>query len=96
MAGLTFKNGDVIGGRYEVHGVLGKGGFGEVYFAYDRAGRRACALKTIGSEYLADAQSKLAFKKEASFWVNLDEHPFILAARWVEECLEECLWKWTT
>jgi len=85
MAPLTFKKGDVIGFRFEVHDILGKGGFGEVYLVYDRAANAAFALKTIGSEYLADAESQKAFKKEALLWVNLDEHPFILTARWVDE-----------
>lgn len=34
---------------------------------------------------LADATAREAFKKEALLWVNLEEHPFILAARWVTE-----------
>ena len=68
-----------------MHDILGKGGFGEVYLVYDLTVREVYALKTIGSEYLADPTSKQAFKKEALLWVNLDEHPFIVAARWVDE-----------
>src|ERR1035438_2759054 len=80
-----YKKGDVIGGRYEVHGALGKGGFGVVYLAYNRDTGEVCALKTFRDELLADAAAREAFKKEALLWVNLEEHPFILAARWVQE-----------
>ncbi len=82
---LMFKKGDVIGSRYELHSALGRGGFGEVYLAYDRSAQRACALKTIRTEFLADVASKQTFKKEALLWVGLDEHAFIVTARWVEE-----------
>ena len=81
----TFRKGDVIGSRYELHSLLGRGGFGEVYLAYDFYTQRACALKTIRTEILTDIASKQAFKREALLWVNLEEHPFIVAARWVDE-----------
>ena len=84
-AAELYKKGDVIGGKYEIHGTLGKGGFGIVYLAYDRATKEVCALKTFRDELLADAAAREAFKKEALLWVKLEEHPFILAARWVTE-----------
>jgi len=84
-AAELYKKGDVIGGKYEIHGTLGKGGFGVVYLAYSRETKQVCALKTFRDELLADAGAREAFKKEALLWVNLEEHPFILAARWVEE-----------
>jgi tetratricopeptide (TPR) repeat protein len=84
-AAELYKKGDVIGGKYEIHGTLGKGGFGVVYLAYSRETRQVCALKTFRDELLADAVAHEAFKKEALLWVNLEAHPFILAARWVEE-----------
>ena len=84
-AGELYKKGDVIGGKYEIHGTLGKGGFGVVYLAYDRRTEEVCALKTFRDELLGDAAAREAFKREALLWVNLERHPFILAARWVEE-----------
>ncbi|HEV2313697.1 MAG TPA: tetratricopeptide repeat protein [Candidatus Acidoferrales bacterium] len=83
----TFKKGDLIGGEYVIYKFLGKGGFGEVYLAYDiRAGSLSFrALKTIRTDLLADAVSREAFKREALLWVNLEEHPFILVARHVFE-----------
>jgi tetratricopeptide (TPR) repeat protein len=79
-----YKKGDVIGGKYEVQGRLGKGGLGVVYLVYVRDGGKVCALKTFRDELLADPVAREAFKKECLLWVKLEEHPFILAARWVE------------
>jgi tetratricopeptide (TPR) repeat protein len=80
-----YKKGDVIGGKYEIRGTLGKGGFGVVYLAYDRDTNEPCALKTFRDELLADAAAREAFKKEALLWVNLERYPFILTALWVAE-----------
>ena len=81
----TFKRGDVIGGTYEIHRLVGKGGFGEVYLARERESGIPCALKTIRTELLVDAASRDAFKREALLWANLELHPFILIARLVHE-----------
>lgn len=84
-AAELYKKGDVIRGKYEIRGILGKGGFGVVYLVYDHKLGEVCALKTFRDELLADAAAREAFKKEALLWVNLEDHPFILAARWVAE-----------
>jgi tetratricopeptide (TPR) repeat protein len=81
----AFKKGDVIGGKYTIHKLVGRGGFGEVYLAHYSDGQLLCALKTIRSDLLADPASREAFKKEALLWVNLEEHPFIVAAVVVDE-----------
>jgi tetratricopeptide (TPR) repeat protein len=81
----TYKMGDIIGGKYEVGAMLGSGGFGEVYLVYDRRTLGLGALKTFRQKFLADAKVRENFKREALLWVNLEEHPFILAARCVEE-----------
>jgi serine/threonine protein kinase len=80
-----YKKGDVISWNYEVHGTLGKGGFGVVILVYDREMGALCALKTFRDEFLNDAGAREAFKKEALLWVGLEQHPFILAAQWVVE-----------
>jgi serine/threonine protein kinase len=80
-----YKKGDIIGGKYEVHDILGKGGFGVVYLVFNRESAEVSALKTFRDELLADAAAREAFKKEALLWVGLGYHPFILTARWVEE-----------
>ena len=88
VAPVEWKSGDVIGGKYEVKRVLGKGGFGVVYLVYDLLYNQFCALKTFRNELLADVKAREAFKKEALLWVNLDEHPFVIRARWVNEFSE--------
>jgi hypothetical protein len=80
-----YEKGDLIGGKYYVHGVLGAGGFGVVFLVSPRGTNQVGALKTFRDEFLANAATQEAFKREALLWVNLEEHPFILPARWVEE-----------
>ena len=79
-----YKKGDVIGGKYLVHGTLGMGGFGVVLLASERDTNELFALKTFRDEFLADERTRDAFRHEALLWINLEAHPFILAARWVE------------
>lgn len=81
----AYRKGNVIGGNYEVHSLLGRGGFGEVYLVYSRHLREALALKTFRQTFSADSEVKENIKREALLWVNLEEHPFILEARLVEE-----------
>ena len=80
-----YKKGDLIGGEFEVVGNLGKGGFGLVYRARHCETGAEFALKTFRDEFLDDSKARDAFKKEALLWVNLENHPFILAATVVLE-----------
>jgi tetratricopeptide (TPR) repeat protein len=84
-ADVFYKKGDLIGGEYEVRGTLGKGGFGHVYLVRHCRLGVVYALKTFRDEFLDDPNAREAFKKEALLWVNLEDHPFILAARVVLE-----------
>src|ERR1035438_1958297 len=80
-----YKKGDVIDGKYEIRDTLGKGGYGIVYLVYDHESEELVAFKTFRDELLANPKARSAFKKESLLWVNLEEHPHILAARWVFE-----------
>lgn len=80
-----FKKGDVIGGTFEVLRKLGEGGFGVVYLVRHRESGELFALKTFRDEFLTDSATREAFKKEALLWTNLQDHPCIVAARWVQE-----------
>jgi serine/threonine protein kinase len=80
-----FGPGDVIGNKYEVHSVLGQGGFGTVYLVYNRENGDVAALKTFRDDYLADSEARARFRKEAEIWIGLDRHPNIVRATWVEE-----------
>lgn len=42
----SFTEGDVLGGVYEIRGIIGRGGMGQVYDAWDRALQRRVAVKT--------------------------------------------------
>jgi serine/threonine protein kinase/predicted TPR repeat methyltransferase len=83
-AAPTFKKGDLIGGEYEICNLLGIGGFGEVYMVYDRITESFCAFKTIRPDKFTDDTFYEAFKREALLWVKLEQHPFVVGARTVE------------
>ena len=84
-ADTTYQPGDVIGQKYEVHSVLGMGGFGVVYLVYDRQLALAVALKTFRDEFLTDKKIRELFQKEASVLVELERHPNLVRAYHVEE-----------
>jgi serine/threonine protein kinase len=83
--GAAYKKDDLIGASYRVLGVLGLGGFSVVYLVYSRDARSVYALKTLRDEYLEDAETREQFRKEAKLWVELERHPFIVRAHFIEE-----------
>jgi len=80
-----FKKGDLIGQKYEVYDVLGIGGFGVVYLVYSHETKEVYALKTFRDEYLEDIKIKERFRKEAQIWIDLEHHPYLVRAYFVEE-----------
>jgi len=64
-------------GRYEVTGLLGRGGMAAVYRALDTALRREIALKILYPHYLHDDAQIERFKREAIVAAGLD-HPNIV------------------
>ena len=63
-------------GPYEVRGLIGAGGMGEVYRAYDSRLGRDVALKTLPALFVADAERVARFEREARLLATLN-HPNI-------------------
>ncbi len=66
--------GRTINGRYEVTRVIGEGGMGVVYEAYDRQVDRNVAIKLVRSESLADRKFITRFRREMEVTTQL-RHP---------------------
>lgn len=81
----VYKKGDMIGGAYEVFGVLGLGGFSVVYLVYSHESEAVYALKTLRDEFLSDKDTREQFRKEAKVWVDLERHPFVVRANFIDE-----------
>jgi serine/threonine protein kinase len=71
-------------GVYEVLGLLGAGGMGEVYRARDTKLRREVALKVLPEAFAADPERRARFTREAQVLATLN-HPHIAAIYGVEE-----------
>lgn len=69
------SKGDKIA-QYEIQGLLGQGGMGQVYLAIDNNLRRKVALKFLPEEMQDDTEKRLRFVQEARSAAALD-HPFI-------------------
>ena len=64
-------------GRYRIEKVLGKGGFGLVYLAYDEQLDRPVAVKVPHAEVISQRENAEAYLAEARTVANLD-HPNIV------------------
>src|SRR5947209_3919783 len=71
-------------GRYELRDVLGQGGFGTVYRAWDPSLRRPVALKLLASHLAADPTIRRKFLGEAQALAGL-RHPNIVIVHDVGE-----------
>ncbi|MFI6045355.1 protein kinase [Nocardia sp. NPDC051321] len=67
--------GEVRFGGYRLERLLGRGGMGQVWLAYDDAGARWVALKLLPTELAADAGYRKRFEREAEVVARLcDPH----------------------
>jgi eukaryotic-like serine/threonine-protein kinase len=79
---MTLPQGARVGG-YEVVGLLGRGGMGEVYRARDLTLGRNVAIKVLAASLAADAQRVGRFTREARVLAALN-HPHTGAIYGVE------------
>jgi len=68
----------LLGGRYELDGVVGRGGMAEVYRARDIRLDRIVAIKTLRADLARDQTFQARFRREAQSAASLN-HPSIVA-----------------
>jgi eukaryotic-like serine/threonine-protein kinase len=68
----------LLGGRYELGGVVGRGGMAEVYRARDVRLGRGVAVKTLRGDLAGDHVFQARFRREAQSAASLN-HPSIIA-----------------
>lgn len=68
------KTGTVVADRYEINGLLGRGGFGEVYRARHTGTHETVALKVLRPELLSESSAVDRFTAEARLCASL-RHP---------------------
>jgi serine/threonine-protein kinase len=78
------KNGEMLGGRYELADVLGQGGMGEVREARDLRLGRAVAIKTLRPGLAGRPEVRRRFEAEARSAARLT-HPHVVAVHDVGE-----------
>ena len=69
---------------YEIRGLLGAGGMGEVHRAYDKRLRREVAIKRLPQAFSADPDRVARFEREARILASLN-HPNIAAIHGIED-----------
>src|SRR5215510_8037968 len=74
-------------GAYEITGLLGKGGMGEVYRGRDTKLKRDVAIKILPDEFSRDASRVSRFQREAEVLASLN-HPNIAAIYDLQEATD--------
>ena len=73
-----------LGEQWQLRRLVGRGGFAEVYAAWDPRLKREVAVKTIRHEIVASATVRERFQREAEAVATL-RHPHIVPIYWVGE-----------
>lgn len=76
-ADSEFQRGEIVADRYMIEKVLGRGGMGEVYLAYDRNLRKQVALKFLSSTVASDHDAIELMRRESLKSLELT-HPGIV------------------
>lgn len=68
-------------GRYRLIDLLGRGGMGEVWKAFDTSMNRVVALKLLPANLADDEQYQARFRREAQAAAVLDEPHIVISCR---------------
>ena len=69
--------GAVVDGKYRVDAVIGQGGMGAVFRAWDLRLERAVAIKVVRADLISDPDSRMRFRRESQIVARL-QHPSIV------------------
>lgn len=83
MAAATNRSGSMFG-KYKLDDLLGQGGMGEVYKAYDTSKDRTVALKILRQELSHDERFRTRFQRESRAAAMLEEPHVIPIYDWGE------------
>jgi serine/threonine protein kinase len=83
VTGVDSRVGTMFG-RYRITGLLGKGGMGQVYEAFDTARGRTVALKILAEQFSHDERFRTRFRRESHAAAILQEPHVIPIHDWGE------------
>jgi GAF domain-containing protein len=69
--------GVVVDGKYRVDAIIGQGGMGAVFRAWDTRLERSVAIKVVRADLLSDPDSRARFRRESQIVAKL-QHPAIV------------------
>jgi eukaryotic-like serine/threonine-protein kinase len=75
--GSSISVGAVVDGKYRVDSVIGQGGMGAVFRAWDVRLERAVAIKVVRADLISDPDSRARFNRESKIVARL-QHPSIV------------------
>ncbi len=75
--GSAIGIGNVVEGKYRVDAVIGQGGMGAVFRAWDLRLERAVAIKVVRADLLSDPDSRARFRRESQIVARL-QHPSVV------------------
>ena len=75
--GSAISVGALVDGKYRVDAVIGQGGMGAVFRAWDVRLERSVAIKVVRAELIADPDSRMRFRRESQIVARL-QHPSIV------------------
>ena len=76
-AQTVHDDGETIGGRYRILGIIGEGGMGTVYKAEDQLLGMPVAIKALKSQYTRDAHAVTNLKEEARIAMQLSHRHIV-------------------